>query len=551
MKIHSILLLSVLFLTLSCEKDETRALLNSNAAPPILIDPAANTKLAITQNNLNEEVKFSWSTTGYGVGTEVKYSVEIDSKCNSFDKPIVIGVTTANSFSITKDVLNSKLVQDFKLAPNQLSELQLRVVSVINDKYKQISAVVPITITPYSDRPMALLIGENLVTAPALFASGTSSFEGYKFLEKGTSFKFSDNTICAANVFGANGEPGKLSKATNSTKIDIVTSGYYKVNANTESLTYQTALITTWGLIGTSTAGGWNTSTPMTYNPAKDVWEKEASLNTGALKFRANDGWDINYGTVNINETAAALSFDAAAINIAEAGNYIVTLDFSQAKAPYKYTYSITKSSNIPEPKKLWLPGSYQGWNPSVAPTIYSVTDVLYEGHLYIPEGAGFKFTSAPDWGHINYGDSGTAGLLTTDGSKDGLSLNTGGYYRFIVNTSTLSYKIDLIKSMGLVGPATQGGSDAGWGTSVPMTYDNAKGVWTITYDLSPGPVKFRANNEWTINYGPADSNALQGTIIFDDQSAVNITEAGSYTVTLDFSRSVAPYKYTYAIKKN
>ncbi len=38
---------------------------------------------------------------------------------------------------------------------------------------------------------------------------------------------------------------------------------------------------------------------------------------------------------------------------------------------------------------------------------------------------------------------------------------------------------------------------------------------------------------------------------MFDDPGAINITEAGNYTVTIDMSRKESPYKYTYSIVKN
>jgi len=129
--------------------------------------------------------------------------------------------------------------------------------------------------------------------------------------------------------------------------------------------------------------------------------------------------------------------------------------------------------------------------------------------------------------------------------------LSQAGVYKFNVNVNTLAYSAVLINSMGMVGPATLNGSNDGWNQSVAMSYNQANDVWSATINLAPGALKFRANNEWTINYGPADSNSLTGALIFDDPGSINITESGSYTVILDFSRSEAPYKYTYSIVKN
>jgi starch-binding outer membrane protein SusE/F len=234
------------------------------------------------------------------------------------------------------------------------------------------------------------------------------------------------------------------------------------------------------------------------------------------------------------------------AINIAEAGNYKVTIDFSQSDSPYAYTYTVVKSGDVAAPARLWLPGGYQGWSPATAPTIYAINDAVYEGYIFIPEGTGFKFTNAPDWDHINYGDSGTPGVLTTDGLANGLSINTSGYYKLTANVVELTYDIRLVNSWGMIGTATPGA----WDNSSPLTYDMANDVWKATINLVPGALKFRANNNWDLNYGPAVIADLNGTLI-QTNDAINITEAGSYTVTLDFSRSEAPYKYTYTVVKN
>ncbi len=549
------------FLTtlLACEKDETMVMLNSDATPPKITSQANGFSQVITKETLGTTLKFDWSQTGYGVSTEVSYTLQADSKCGTFANPVVIGTTTANTLSLTLDNLNEKLVNALKIAPHQTSDVQLRVISTINNNHLAISDPITVSVKPWSDRPVALWLGENSPSAAFLFATGASTFEGYRYIGANTSFRFTTNPVCSGVVFGDAGA-GKLTTGSAAPKITIANEGVYRIKADTKNLTYEFTLITTWGMIGTATPKGWDSSSPMTYIKDKDVWEADIQLNNGALKFRANDGWDINYGTAHINSLADSLVFDKDAIDIAEQGNYKVTLDFTQSQAPYKMSYTVMKTSNIAEPAKVWLPGSYQDWTPSNAPFIYATKENEFEGYLNLTVGAGFKFTTAPDWEHINYGESGTGrvevgsgvggsiitGNLTTDGLKDGLSLSDPAYYRLKINTKDLTYRIDKIKSWGLIGTATSGA----WDNSTAMTYDATNKVWKVTANLVPGALKFRANDAWDMNYGVGDINAASGNLVFDAASA-NIAEAGSYTVTLDFSRSAAPYQYTYSIKKN
>jgi hypothetical protein len=545
MKRLSLFLYGILILLFSCEKDETLFMLKSDPTPPQITSLTNGFSKTITLQTLNDKMDFTWNKADYGVNTEVKYTVEVDSKCNAFANPVVIGTTTSNTLSISLDNLNSKLLDDLKAAPHQAAGLQVRVTATLQNKFQEISEIVPITVKPWNDKPLALWLGENTPGAPSLYSKGQSKFEGYKYLKAGTSFRLVNNPVCADSIF-SDGASGKLAVGTSGSKITLVNAGYYKLNANTKTLDYSATLITTWGMIGTATPGQWNNSTAMIYNADKDVWEAQLDLSNGALKFRANNDWGINYGPAASAALDGTLVETNDAINITEPGNYKVTIDFSQSKAPYAYRYTVVKSGNVQEPAKLWLPGGYQGWNPSAAPTIYAISSSVYEGYVYINAGTGFKFTNAPDWDHINYGDSGTPGTLTTDGLANGLSLGTSGYYKLKADTKNLTYDIVLVNTWGMIGTATPGA----WDTSSPMTYDQTNNVWKATINLVPGALKFRANNGWDLNYGPAAIADLKGTLI-QTNDAVNITEAGSYTVTLDFSRGKAPYQYTYSVVKN
>lgn len=540
----------VLLAAFSCEKDETILKLRSedNIVPPVITSQADGFAKNITEADLDDVIEFAWDKTGYGVSTQVTYTLQIDSECNGFENPMVLASTTAGNVSMTLLELSNKLVNDFKFASHKPAALQMRVTSTIDGKFPATSDVVSIFITPWSDKPEAVWIGEG-ATAAALYKTADSKYEGYRYITAGKTFKFTDNRICPTIKWGSGGA-GTLAAADAAPAIMIADAGYYKINVDTEHLTYQLEKITSWGLIGTATAGGWNSSTPLNYVSATDTWEGQVSLVNGALKFRANDGWDINYGVENINDLSGTLVFDAASIDIASPGNYKVVLNFSQVANPYTYTYSVTSLSDIPEPAKLWLPGGYQGYNPGAATTIYATGADTYEGYALITSATGFKFTSAPDWNHINYGYGGEPGKLSTDGLAPDLSLNEAGYYKFNVDVAALTYSTTLVTTWGMVGPATLGGSDDGWFTSVAMTFDPATKLWSHTMNLAAGALKFRANNGWDLNYGPADSNAMIGTLIHTD-AAITIPESGNYTVTLDFTRAEIPYVYTYSVIKN
>lgn len=148
-------------------------------------------------------------------------------------------------------------------------------------------------------------------------------------------------------------------------------------------------------------------------------------------------------------------------------------------------------------------------------------------------EGSGnmFKFTDLPDWS-INWGDTGADGTLDRDGTD--IPAPAPGYYKLNADITALTYSV-LNTTWGLIGDATPDG----WDADQNMTYDKTMREWSITLDLVAGKIKFRANDDWALNYGDTG-----GDLKLDkDGSDIPIDETGNYTITLKLE--VAPYKYS------
>jgi hypothetical protein len=120
----------------------------------------------------------------------------------------------------------------------------------------------------------------------------------------------------------------------------------------------------------------------------------------------------------------------------------------------------------------LFVPGAYQGWDPPTAPVIAEANGKpkMYEGYYYMP-GSGaqyFKYTNAPDWNHINYGDGGN-GTFSTDGAAGGLFVPDGGYYELTADLNTNKWTATKT-TWGIIGDVTPGG----WSNDTQLTYDAA-----------------------------------------------------------------------------
>jgi hypothetical protein len=198
----------------------------------------------------------------------------------------------------------------------------------------------------------------------------------------------------------------------------------------------------------------------------------------------------------------------------------------------------------------LYIPGNYQGWSPGTAPTAAALKPKIYEAYVYMPAADNyyFKFTTAQDWDHINYGDGGN-GAITTDGLAGGLVSPGPGYIQVSINLNANTWSA-VPTTWSILGDASPGG----WNTDTQLTYDPAKQVWAVTCDMKKdGSFKFRANNAWVIDFGVnADGNlAYADSPVFGyDGTVGNITvpSDGNYTITLDLHD---PSNYNYKLKKN
>ena len=99
----------------------------------------------------------------------------------------------------------------------------------------------------------------------------------------------------------------------------LATPGFYKAEVNLAEMTYKLTPITGIGLIGPAQAGGWDTDTDLTYNPETRAFEGTLELAADEFKFRANDGWDINWGGTLDN-----LTQDGPNLKIETAGKYFI-----------------------------------------------------------------------------------------------------------------------------------------------------------------------------------------------------------------------------------
>ena len=178
--------------------------------------------------------------------------------------------------------------------------------------------------------------------------------------------------------------------------------------------------------------------------------------------------------------------------------------------------------------ENLWTPGDANGWNHGGSQMLFTNNYTEYMGFANLSP-SGFKFTSAADWNHTNYGDAGEEGKLSTDGGAGNLTVPEKGLYWCKVDIAALTWSATKIETIGVIGGFN------GWSESLPLTSEDGL-FWTGTITLNEGDeYKFRCNNDWAINLGGADEYNL-----VPDGANLKAPATGTFTITLDLS--VVPY---------
>jgi hypothetical protein len=117
----------------------------------------------------------------------------------------------------------------------------------------------------------------------------------------------------------------------------VANDGFYRIFVDFTNLSYSVQAVS-WGIVGNATPGGWDNDTNMTFvgGLGSYKWQIDVALTAGEYKFRANDGWDINFGK---GDSDGTLKFNAGNIVSPGAGNYHLEIVLDPVNG---YTYTIS-----------------------------------------------------------------------------------------------------------------------------------------------------------------------------------------------------------------
>lgn len=181
------------------------------------------------------------------------------------------------------------------------------------------------------------------------------------------------------------------------------------------------------------------------------------------------------------------------------------------------YTY---RQEFAPEYEEyIWQAGNANNWGQPAEPLYSKGGSGEYYGFMYLD--GGYKFRSqessweAPDWG-----SDGTEWGLAEFGSDFSAE---AGFYRVDLSLVNMNFSLTPITSISIIGTV-----NGDWNNDTDMTFNKASGAWECMATLNAGEMKFRANHDWTWNWGGTDlSNFTQGGANY------NLAEGGTYFIQL------------------
>lgn len=259
---------------------------------------------------------------------------------------------------------------------------------------------------------------------------------------------------------------------------------------------------------------------------ADNTWQLNEVLMRGGDAFRFAEMPDFmgqNFGDNDGDGIAEA--FGSNIVIPASEGAAYYSITFNDRTLDYEVNYLFAAS--------IGLIGSATpgGWDndtdmADVGGGNFELTVDLIDGEA--------KFRANDSW-DVNWGGADfPSGSATRNGANIPV---TAGRYKVTFNPLTGEYRFEAqsaITSVGIIGSATPGD----WGAETTMR-SLGNDEYSIVIGLADGEAKFRANNDWAINWGAADFPSGTGA-----QNGPNIpVTAGIYYVTFN----AATGAYTFA----
>lgn len=354
----------------ACKKDDKEPVLDTAATvSPVWVNVITpETHYTLVEDTLEVELTvLEWSEVVFPL-TDIPsplYTVQVllaDTSVESnWGDPIDLLTLPGKIQAITQLQLNTAIINVIgkEFAEDTVISAAFRIKANVNanDVASTIDAfteVAPFTVTPYipvvpGDYPSLWVPGDHQgwdpATAPNIWSiEDDGVYTGYVYFPEGGTFEFKFTAAPDWNHtnFGAGASDGVLDTDAGAGNLIVPEFGGYVLTCDTINLTW-TSEAQSWGIIGSGIlAGDWSEDIDLEFDADNNVLTVTADVTEPAdggdlrFKFRANDGWDTNYGLTDPVD-GLNLSLGGPDIPMPDgAGNYTFILNLSQATPTYE-----------------------------------------------------------------------------------------------------------------------------------------------------------------------------------------------------------------------
>ena len=565
-----------------CQKPEMIQI----AAPEDVVAPvleAVEGPIEITPSNMVDgKVTFTWSAADYGVATQVNYSLLAATAAAPEAKVSITSGLTTTEAEIAYETLNAILFNDLKLNDGVAED----VVFTVSAKLGEYSPIYSNAITVSCKVTAAEKQYPKLTVAGSYAYNNWSPGKGqfvYDF--EGTDAKYSGVIDFGEDVsalqFKFVGEawgnnefsvPAGEAQTPEAAELPLVAGGGDNISAYTTHRFYSLTLdkgtpkvvknfsFNSLGVIGDATPTGWDADTDMQFNAEKQRFYVDITLIDGKIKFRADDGWDVNWGGAD-----GALSAGGADIAVT-AGDYRVYVNLNDPANP---TYELNKgmygkdeptsgstTPETPEPEPTpvvgWgLVGEYNGWGAEA--DVMLASDGTFLAAKGVALSGQVKFRKDGGW-DVNFGAPGdvepveiavnTELELVANGKNFTIAEGTYDVYLDEANAKAWFINDGSYPGGGAAPEASPWaliGEFNSWAGDYPMYVEGEYHVAKGFVVAADGKMKFRKDGMW--NYKDEEGNDVQtnlgGTFAANAELALTgggsdlVVTAGTYDVYL------------------
>ena len=543
-----------------------------NVVAPVL--EAVEGPIEITAANMAlESVVFNWSAADYGVKTQVNYSLEAATAAAPGTVVTITSGLTDTTAVVAYETLNQILFNDLKLADGVAENVVFKVGAQVGEYSKIYSNEVTVSCKVTAAEkvyPKLYIVGsyngwshdKNQYIFD--FAGADAQYSGVvDFGEDHASNEFK----ITAGGWGNDEHSMDGAHDAEAAVVTVTDGGGDNISVYQAkryySFTYDRAAHTLTknfsfdqlGVIGDF--NGWGDDVVMQFNTSKQRFYADVEFPAdGGFKFRADAGWDVNWGATDGILVAGGDNIAVAA------GNYRVYVNMNN---PAEMTFELNakaygteegtaapETPETPEPEvpafQGWaLIGGFNGWAGDLALTS--------DGNYYVIKGAELegelKFRKDADWG-VNLGlaegefAANTELALAQDGANINVAAGTYDVYLDPTNAKAWFITDGSYPGGGAAPEASEWGVVGvvnNWGGTpdVVMYKTATEGLFVARNIVMPdGGFKVRANNAWNddANYGLATAGAVEVDHVYDvitgGGSGDMSLAAGTYDIWFD-----------------